>query len=300
MKTWIEAIVAALLFAGIASYHQSVVPVVLYAVGRGPNCDLRASAAAIQATDEQEKYFAELQNQIALVRTEGKISLWNTPEGEIWFSSTSKRALAMDMAEQRRGIYSPFGLGARKGDVVLDCGANAGLYTKTALRNGASLVVAIEPAPDNLECLRRNLKAEIAEGKVVVVPKGVWDKEDFLEMYLDAENAAGDSFVIRRMEGKEKLRLPLTTIDRLAGELGLSRIDYIKMDIEGAERKALDGARETIGKYHPRMALCIYHLRDDPPVIREKVKKLWAGYDWACGPCRIDNSLMKPEVYFFH
>jgi hypothetical protein len=48
------------------------------------------------------------------------------------------------------------------------------------------------------------------------------------------------------------------------------------------------------------MALCIYHLRDDPPVIREKVKKLWAEYDWACGPCRIDNSLMKPEVYFFH
>ncbi|MDP2996923.1 MAG: FkbM family methyltransferase [Bryobacterales bacterium] len=204
------------------------------------------------------------------------------------------------MAEQQRGIYSPFGLGARAGDVVLDCGANAGLYVLTALRAGASKVIAIEPVPDNLECLRRNLSREIAEGKAVVVAKGVWDKEDFLEMNLDPNDATADSFAIRRNEGKLKLRLPLTTIDRVVAELNLPRVDYIKMDIEGAERQAVDGARDTIRKYRPRMALCVYHLRDDPKTIDAKVRQIWAGYRRSCGPCVPAEFRLSPEVYFYY
>jgi FkbM family methyltransferase len=45
----------------------------------------------------------------------------------------------------------------RAGDVVLDCGAGIGLFARQALKRGARTVIAIEPVPENLECLRRNL-----------------------------------------------------------------------------------------------------------------------------------------------
>lgn len=92
--------------------------------------------------------------------------------------------------------------------MVLDCGAHIGLYAKDALESGAKLVVAIEPAPKNLECLRRNLSREIADGRVIVSPKGVWDKEDVLVLNEDPENSAADSFIMKA-EGnapEEKVR----------------------------------------------------------------------------------------------
>jgi len=66
------------------------------------------------------------------------------------------------------------------GDVVFDCGANIGVYTRVALAAGAKLVVAIEPAPENVECLRPQLRGRDRQGRVIVVPKGVWDREDVL------------------------------------------------------------------------------------------------------------------------
>jgi hypothetical protein len=53
------------------------------------------------------------------------------------------------------------------------------------LDSGAKLVVAIEPAPTNPECLPRNMRREIADGRVIVSAKGVWDKEDTLVLNED-------------------------------------------------------------------------------------------------------------------
>jgi hypothetical protein len=60
------------------------------------------------------------------------------------------------------------------------CGAHIGVYIREALSLGAKLVVAVEPALENLECLRRNFATEIAAGRVIVYPKGVWDREEVL------------------------------------------------------------------------------------------------------------------------
>ena len=132
----------------------------------------------------------------------------------------------------------------RPGDVVLDCGANIGVFVREALDAGAKTVVAIEPAPENIECLRRNFKSDIDAGRVIVYPKGVWDKDDFLTLHVDDHNSAADSFVINPKDSHESdQKLPLTTIDKLVAELNLQSVDFIKMDIEGAEVKALKGGR---------------------------------------------------------
>src|SRR5262252_2026765 len=80
--------------------------------------------------------------------------------------------------EQKRNIY---GGRIHAGDVVLDAGANVGVFVRKALWAGASKVIAIEPAPENLECLRRTFAHEVARGQVVIYPKGVWGRPDVLK-----------------------------------------------------------------------------------------------------------------------
>ena len=77
------------------------------------------------------------------------------------------------------------------------------MYTREALAEGAKLVVAIEPAPENLECLRRNLADEVAAGRVIIYGKGVWDKEDFLTIRVSPDNPAADSFRITSRAPRE-------------------------------------------------------------------------------------------------
>ena len=72
--------------------------------------------------------------------------------------------------------------------------------------------------------------------------------------------------------------MPLMTIDDIVNSLAVDDINFIKMDIEGAERYALAGASKTISRFKPKMALCTYHLPDDPEVIKSLAFKAYPGY----------------------
>ncbi len=226
--------------------------------------------------------------------------LWDTPHGKYWMPTGSDYALPWDLAEQERKIYGTGERSVRAGDIVLDCGANVGVFTREALKAGAKLVVAIEIAPENLECLRRNFAGEIRAGSVVVYPKGVWDKDDFLTLNVDPGNSAADSVVMRPEKAHDGPRVELTTIDKIVAELNLKRVDFIKMDIEGAEQNALRGGRETLAKYHPRLSLSAYHRPDDPQKIPEAVRSAWSGYRMECGPCADAKTFIRPDVLYFY
>jgi FkbM family methyltransferase len=203
------------------------------------------------------------------------------------------------LAEQKRKIYGTGDNGPHAGDITLDCGANVGVTVHEELAAGAKTVVAIEPAPENLECLRRNYSKEIAAGRVIIVPKGVWDKEDFLTLRVDPQNSAADSFVLQREGAVELEKIPLTTIDRLVADLKLERVDYIKFDIEGAEPKALAGARETLAKFKPRLSVASYHQPDHPKLIPEIVHAARPDYQMQCGPCSETEHSIRPDVLYF-
>ena len=70
-------------------------------------------------------------------------------------------------------------------------------------------------------------------------------------------------------------------IDTYANEKGLSQIDFIKMDIEGSEMAALQGAADSIRKYKPKMAICTYHKLQDMWEIPLYIKKLRPDYEFA-------------------
>ena len=61
-----------------------------------------------------------------------------------------------------------------------------GVFTQKPLDQGAAKVISIEPEPTNVEC--RNFAAEIAAGRVIVLPKGVWNEEKTLTLYDGVDN----------------------------------------------------------------------------------------------------------------
>lgn len=226
---------------------------------------------------------------------------YDTPYGPFWTTKGSRFILPFNLAEEEVAIYGTGSQAVQKGDIVLDCGANVGVFARKALKAGAAKVIAIEPSPDNLECLRRNFEKEMAEGRLVIYPKGVWDKDDILELLVDPDNRAADSFVIERKSAKPVVKVPLTTIDKLVAELGLPKVDYIKMDIEGAETNALRGAKDTIAKFKPRLSISTYHIPTDPVEVPKAIRAAWPDVRIECGPCNVtEEGHVRADVLYFH
>ena len=219
----IKLLAVLLLLAAAASFYPPFRLSLLVLLGRSPGCPL---AQALQSADNQRRQ-VEIKDRILsasrlIQKDPAGFHLWETPKGRFWIPRGSDWSLPWDLAEQERKIYGAGGNAVRAGDIVLDCGANVGVYVREALAAGARLVVAIELAPENLECLRRNFAAEIPAGRVIVYPKGVWDRDDWLTLNVDPENSAADSVVIRPEKAYLGPKVPLTTIDKLVAELNSS------------------------------------------------------------------------------
>lgn len=291
------------LLVGLAAAFAYVFPVrlfVLKAMGRGPQCPMTNALQAHRNAALQIQYKDEILAASRLLEKDpAGFHLWETPMGRWWIPNGDDWMLPFNLAEQKRRIYGTGPQDVQRGDIVLDCGANVGVYTRLALDAGAKIVVAIEPGPENVESLRRNFAQEIAAGRVILVPKGVWDKDDVLTLKVDPKNTAANTFVMDLKDAQAGVQVPLTTIDKLVAELDLERVDYIKMDIEGAEQRALRGAAATIARFHPRLALSAYHVPDDPVKIPELVRQAWDGYKMECGPCAEANGHIRPDVLYF-
>ena len=268
--------------------------------GRSPVCPLGEAVKADDNLHRQVEYKDQILNASKLLEEDPKgFELWDTPKGRYWIPAGSRYVLPFNLAEQQRKIYGSGANGPQAGDITLDCGANVGVTVHEELAAGAKTVVAIEPAPENLECLRRNYPSEIASGRVIIVPKGVWDKEDFLTLRVDPKNSAADTFVIQLKNANELEKIPLTTIDKLVSDLKLERVDYIKMDIEGAEPKALAGAKGTLAKFKPRISISAYHAPDHPRVIPQIIHDARSDYQLQCGPCAESEHAVRPDILYF-
>ena len=297
MKTALKVIlpiILVVLWVNAALAHHAPLVLSHYFGNRSGNCTLKEAFDAEALSRLQLQNANSLRASSRVIRKQGQYNLWLTPAGEFWVPNGGD-ALIYDLAEQKRNIY---GTRIRPGDIVLDAGANVGVFTRKALRAGAAKVVAIEPGPENVECLRRTFTREILDGRVVIYPKGVWDKDDLLRLSVDPTNSARDSFV-RPIPNAAFIELPLTSIDKMVEELHLNRVDFIKMDIEGAERKAVIGARQTITRYHPRMALCIYHVEGDEIVVPRLVHDVFSEYR-VSKTCLCASDRIQPEVAFFY
>ena len=248
---------------------------------------------------EVEKSIHQVKEKVVEGR---KWELYQTRLGSFWMPAPGKALLAFLLWELTvQKDYESGQAAIRKGDTVVDCGAHVGLFTKFALKQGADRVVAIEPHPRNVACLESNLGREIAEGRGVVVKAGLWDKKTRLALYESLDENSGENTFVEELPNSNKVEgLPVLPLDDIVANLKLDQVDFIKMDIEGSERRALRGASKTIARFKPRMAICSYHIDDDPGVIPAIVKEIESSYRIHAKNIEVIEGKVQTKILFFN
>lgn len=148
----------------------------------------------------------------------------------------------------------------KKDDVVIDAGAWIGDFSAYASVKGAK-VYAFEPCKATVDYLKITQQLN---GNIHIIEKGLGNKQEI--SYIETNNLnSGANRITDNSINSEKIEI--TTIDNFVAEQKLEKVDFLKADIEGFERYMLEGAKETLRKFAPKLAICTYHLPDDPQVL---------------------------------
>jgi FkbM family methyltransferase len=175
-------------------------------------------------------------------------------------------------------------VGAEKDDVVLDIG---GCWGDTALYFAEKIgskgrVFSFEFIPNNVRIFEINtqLNKEL-QARIKLIQNPVSNASGKQIFYKD--NGPGSFISDNPIEGMEYKIVSSISIDDYVHENSLAKVDFIKMDIEGSEPFALEGAVRTIRKFRPKLAIAIYHSMSDFVNIQEWIKNLELEYDFYLG-----------------
>jgi FkbM family methyltransferase len=168
------------------------------------------------------------------------------------------------------------GCDIRADDAVIDAGASEGFFTRFALQRGAR-VLALEPSGVYVNSLKETFAAEISEGRVVVRQGFLSDKTGTVSVSLHACGWAVRGAELQPGTGVQS-EVDQVTIDSLAQELPWPEINFVKMDIEGAEREAVRGAARTLKRFRPRLSIAVYHSPTGYFAIKRDLLALRLGY----------------------
>lgn len=135
----------------------------------------------------------------------------------------------------------------RPGDTLIDVGANTGLWALgAAVRVGpAGAVHAFEPVPDNFVRLTRNLTLN-GFANVVCRQLALADKCGHTVFYAATADNSGIGSLEKRGEADRPIEIEMTTVDDYCAGQAISRVDLMKVDVEGAELLVFRGAERLL------------------------------------------------------
>lgn len=176
-------------------------------------------------------------------------SLWVRPNDPIG------RAIFYD-GHWELAVISQFAAALRPGDVVLDVGANIGQFAIVAASKvgPTGKVIAIEAGQAAFEILTKNI-AENHFTQVKALHLAAWDSETTLHLGGVREDMLGWGKVQTDSTSQTEA-VPARRLDQVLAELDCERVDIIKIDIEGAEWKAIQGMTGLFDKHPPRQVYC--------------------------------------------
>jgi len=178
-------------------------------------------------------------------------------------------APVIEQGRFHQGLYHPAGLfGLGDNEVYVDAGAYDGdsiRWFKDRVADRYQRIIAFEPDPKTYARLKENFASD---DRVEAINAGLHREKGVLRFRDDASRGA-----IFTEDGETSI--DVVSLDEvLAGE----RASYIKMNIEGAEIDALHGARKTIGRWMPKLAISVYHRPSDLWRIPQLVRHLSPRY----------------------
>lgn len=131
-------------------------------------------------------------------------------------------------------------VGAYNGDTIFD-------FLEWS-RGKESKVYSLEPLKHMCKFINSRLKAHNISG-IEVLNCAAWNRKEQLEF-----RDSGDWSSITKTDGSS-----IVSGDTIDNIVEHDKVTFIKLDVEGTELEALKGASETIHRYHPKLAICIYH-----------------------------------------
>ena len=156
------------------------------------------------------------------------------------------------------------------GDIVIDGGAYDG---RTAM-DFAGLAAKVHSFELDRDNYLQALKITAHDERVTMVNMGLGDKRGRLS-YVPASMSS------RIAEGTGAVVADIIDIDSYMSEQNLGRLDFLKLDVEGAESQAITGGSETIAKHKPKLAICMYHKVEDMWELPQLVHSIRPDYELA-------------------
>jgi FkbM family methyltransferase len=154
--------------------------------------------------------------------------------------------------------YDAFGHRVNPGDVVVDIGANIGTFSVyAAMVCGASRVLSFEPFPENYKLLSKNVGANQL-GMVTCVNQAVAGKPGRRTFGLHSEDAGSHSLVAT--PSADTIEVECCTFEDIFERFGIDRIDYLKMDCEGAEYEILEHASRARLQQIKQISMEYHHV----------------------------------------
>jgi FkbM family methyltransferase len=160
-----------------------------------------------------------------------------------------------------------FDVRVKSGDIVIDAGAWCGDFGAYAAFKGA-VTYAFEISGTTFRYLEETVA--LNEGKIVPVKMGLSNSCKVMGV-LSARGWMWNGLVSSSSNSDSCEKVEVTTLDAFIQEKKIKKVDFIKADIEGVERDMLEGAAYVLKTFAPKLAICTYHLPDDPQVLRDRI-----------------------------
>lgn len=181
----------------------------------------------------------------------------------------------------------------RPGDVFVDVGANKGDFSLLAARvmRDRGRVLAVEPAPENVRWIERSV-ARNRYRSVEVAPVALADRDGEETLHLGAKSGWHSLVTTSGVPTTGEIRVPIRTLDGVLAERGIECVDALKIDVEGAEERVLEGAARALSGSHRMTVLLDLHPRRgvDPVAVCDRL----AGWGFSLrDPDDVDRALQQ-------
>ena len=185
------------------------------------------------------------------------------------------------ISEQSLG-EGPYELGKvclNKGDVVIDAGANIGLFSILSSLKGC-ITYSFEPSE---KCCNIMEKVKELNNHIDfnIYKLALYNTNEEKTFYVNS-NDCGVSTLKDDLTHDRKInsnyKVQCITLDKFVNENRINKVDFIKADIEGSEKEMIEGAKDVIKEFSPMLSICSYHYKNDVEDLIKLIKSINQNY----------------------